>query len=103
MEYPRVLLRFRREGDSLEARRSLKRALQANRFVPGMLLGTRGVPPPTGFYSPKGEEEAAFYLTLSEETWAVTPGALDWLRRRTAAPARPKKKSKTGKRKKKRR
>lgn len=103
LEYPRALLEFRREGDSLEARRSLKRALQANRFVPGMLLRTRGVPPPTGFYSPKGEEEAAFYLTLSEETWAGTPGALDWLRQRTKAPARQKKKSKAGKRKKKRR
>jgi len=103
LEYPRALLGFRREGDCPEARKSLKRALQANRFVPGMLLHTRGVPPPTGFYSPGGEEEAAFYLTLSEETWAATPGALDWLRQRTKPPARPKKKSKAGKRKKKRR
>ena len=104
LEYPRALLRFRREGDSLGARRSLKKALQANRFVPGMLLHTRGVPPPVGFYAPRGEDEAAFYLVLSEETWAATPGALDWLRQRTKAPMRPKKgKSKAGKRKKKRR
>jgi tetratricopeptide (TPR) repeat protein len=103
LEYPRALLGFRREGDGPEARKSLKRALQANRFVPGMLLHTRRIPSPTGFYSPGREEEAAFYLTLSEETWPGTPGALDWLRQRTRPPARPKRKSKAGKRKKKRR
>ncbi|HTG32663.1 MAG TPA: tetratricopeptide repeat protein [Thermoanaerobaculia bacterium] len=102
LDYPRALLRFRQEGDSPEARRALKRAVQANRFVPGLLLHTRGVPPPAGFYSPGREDEAVFYLVLSCETWAGTAGALDWLRRRTAAPARPKAKSKTRKRKKKR-
>jgi tetratricopeptide (TPR) repeat protein len=103
LEYPRALLRFRREGDSPEARKSLKRAIQANRFVPGLLLHTRRIPPPADFFSPGREEEAAVYIVLADETWAGTPGALDWLRQRTKAPARPKKKSKAGKRKKKRR
>jgi tetratricopeptide (TPR) repeat protein len=100
MEYPRALLRFRREGDSPEARRSLKQALQANRFVPGLLLHTRRIPPPAAFFSPGQEGEAAVYLILSSETWAGTTGALDWLRRRTAPPSQPKRK---GKRKKKQR
>ncbi len=103
LEYPRALLRFRREGDSPEARKSLKRAVQANRFVPGLLLHTRRIPPPADFFSPGREEEAAVYIVLSEETWAGTPGALDWVRQRTQAPARPKGKSKTKRRKKKRR
>jgi tetratricopeptide (TPR) repeat protein len=100
MEFPRVLLWFRREGDSPVARRVLKQALQANRFVPGMLLRTRLLPPPTGGYSPGREDEAALYFNLSYEAWVQTPGALDWLRKRTAPPPRPKGKTR---RKKKRR
>ena len=103
LDYPRALLRFRREGDSPAARKSLKQALQSNRFVPGLLLHTRRIPLPADFFSPGWEEEAAVYLVLSRETWAATPGALDWLRQRTKPSARPKKKSKAGKRKKKRR
>lgn len=102
LDYPRALLRFRREGDSPAARKSLKRALQANRFVPGLLLHTRRIPPPADFFSPGREEEAAVYVVLAGETWPGTPGALDWLRQRTRPPARPKGKSKAKKRKKKR-
>jgi tetratricopeptide (TPR) repeat protein len=102
MEFPRALLCFRREGDALEARRALKRALQANRFVPRMLLRDRGLPFSDGMYSPGSEEEADVYFDLARETWAGTPGALDWLRKRTALPPRPKGRSKS-KRKKKRR
>ncbi len=83
MAFPRALLQFRREGDSLEARRLLKLALKANRFVPGMLLRTRRVPPPPGMYSMGSEEEAGLYVLLSMDTWGKTPGALDWLRERT--------------------
>jgi tetratricopeptide (TPR) repeat protein len=102
MEFPRALLCFRREGDSLEARRALKRALKANRFVPGMLLRDRGLPFSDGTYSFGSEEEADLYFDLARETWAGTPGALDWLRKRTALPPRRKGRSKS-KRKKKRR
>ena len=100
MAFPRALLQFRREGDSLEARRLLKLALKANRFVPGMLLRTRRVPPPSNLYSMGSEEEAGLYVLLSMDTWRKTPGALDWLRERTAKP-RPSKAR--GRKKKKRR
>jgi hypothetical protein len=102
MEFPLALLQFRREGDSLAARKALKRAIQANRFVPGMLLGDLEVPPPADFFRPGWEDEAALCAELSRDTWATTAGALDWLRKRTALPPRPKGKGK-GKRKKKRR
>jgi tetratricopeptide (TPR) repeat protein len=101
LEYPRALLRFRREGDSLEARRALKRALQSNRFVPGLLLQTRGLPPPRPYFSPGREEEAVLYRVLSWETWTGTAGALGWLRQRTAPPRKPAGKGKGKKRKKK--
>ncbi len=99
MAFPGALLSFRREGDSPEARRRLKRALQANRFVPGLLLRTQEVSAIPGMYSPGGREEAALYYDLSLETWAKTPGALDWLRKRTAVPARAKARTKRKKKK----
>ena len=98
MEYPRALLRFRAEGDSPEAKRALKRAVQANRFVPGILLHTRAITRGFSHFAPGREEEAAFYAILSLGTWAGTEGALDWLRKRTTLPARPKKKKSKAKR-----
>jgi tetratricopeptide (TPR) repeat protein len=103
LEYPRALLRFRREGDSVAARRALKRAVQSNRFVPGLLLQTRDLPPPSPFFVPGREEEAALYHVLSCETWTGTAGALGWLRQRTAPPPKAGRKGKAKKRKKKRR
>jgi tetratricopeptide (TPR) repeat protein len=103
MVYPRTLLRFRREGDSFEARRWLKRALKANQFVPGFLLGKRGLASPPGMYSPGSEDEAALYLLLSGDTWKSTPGALDWLRQQTTLPPRRQATKNTEKRRKKKR
>jgi tetratricopeptide (TPR) repeat protein len=96
-EYPRALLLFRREGDSSEARLALKRAVRSNRFVPGALLHTRELPPPTGWLAPGRQEEAALCCVLSGETWTETAGALDWLRQRTARPPKPARKGKTRK------
>jgi tetratricopeptide (TPR) repeat protein len=90
MAFPRALLAFRREGDSLEARQYLKKALQANRFVPGLLLGSRTAKPSADYYRPGDENEAGIYLNLSCDTWESTPGALDWLQERTSPPSRPK-------------
>lgn len=104
MGFPRALLRFRREGDSTEARRCLKHAMRANRFIPGLLLRTSQMPSPSNFYTPGTKEEAAAYPPLSRGTWEKTPGALDWLRERTVATVRSKSRSKTrGKKNKKRR
>jgi len=98
LAFPRALLRFRRQGDSFEARRYLKRALQANRFVPGLLfLYDLGLPPLPPTYSPGDEDEAVVYAGLSCETWKSTPGALAWLRERLAAAPRPHAKTRRGK------
>lgn len=104
MSFPRALLRFRKEGDSFEARRLLTRAGRTNPFVSGFLLGTRRMPPPADMYAPGSEEEAVLYRLLAYKAWERTPGALDWLQQRTAPPLRPHpKKGSTGKRRKKRR
>ncbi|HEY2289054.1 MAG TPA: tetratricopeptide repeat protein [Thermoanaerobaculia bacterium] len=97
LDFPRALLLFRRDGDSLEARRALNQAVRSNRFAPGMLLGDRTPPSRGDFYSPSGETEAGLYLDLSRDTWDDTEGALEWLRKRTSAPPRPPKRK--GKRK----
>jgi tetratricopeptide (TPR) repeat protein len=102
LAFPRALLVFRREGDSPEARKALKKAVQTNRFVPPMLLGDREPPPSVGFYTPFGESEAGAYLDAARDTWGRTEGALEWLGKRTALPPRPaKRKGSKGKRKKK--
>ena len=103
LAFPRALLSFRRHGDSPESRQTLKKAIQLNLFVPGMLLGDLEPPPRGDFYSPSGEREAGLYLALSRHTWAGTEGALEWLRKRTAPPPRPAKRKGKGKKKKARR
>jgi tetratricopeptide (TPR) repeat protein len=94
MTFPGALLRFRREGDSVAARKSLKRALRSNRFVHGLLLRTRKPNPLLGTYSPGGEDEAALCFVLSLGTWTKTPGALDWLREHTSGAVQAKRKKK---------
>jgi tetratricopeptide (TPR) repeat protein len=89
LAYPRALLRFRREGDSLETRRYLKRALQANRFVPALLLGSPRPAHDAPMYAPGSQEEAAVYLRDSHGSWEKTSAALDWLKKHAGPPVRP--------------
>ncbi len=81
--YSRVLLDFRRHGDSPTTRRALTSALEVNEHVPAFLLGHRkppAVPPP--FYSPGDETEAVLYVVENRRAWEETPGALEWLANR---------------------
>ncbi|HXO18504.1 MAG TPA: hypothetical protein VOA87_01120 [Thermoanaerobaculia bacterium] len=82
--YIRALLVFQREGDSAEALRCLRDAIRANRFVPAFLLGKLELPPeqPTGF-SLGSKDEPVSYALDGIGTWALTPGALAWLAKRT--------------------
>jgi tetratricopeptide (TPR) repeat protein len=88
--YSRALLAFRLEGDSTEAMRRLQQALKANRYVPDYLLGRKALPraEPPGFSFGR-DDEAATYALHAIELWKKTPGALDWLKRRTSG-SRPK-------------
>ncbi len=78
--YTRALWGFRRQGDSPESRRRLKKALEQNPHVPDYLLGRKRLPrwlPDTiGFGD---ESEAADYAAGAMAIWEGTPGALDWL------------------------
>ncbi|HSG40624.1 MAG TPA: hypothetical protein VLE27_13370, partial [Thermoanaerobaculia bacterium] len=85
LAWPRVLLNFRREGDSLETRRLLKKAWQANGLIAGLLLRMRSVAQAARrSQGDGGEAEGGLYLVFSQDAWKSTPGALDWLRARVA-------------------
>lgn len=50
--YARALLLFRKGGNSASSLKALRRALRANRHVPGMLLGRAPLPPLAPYYTP---------------------------------------------------
>ena len=78
--YSRALLQFRRKGASVQANTALKKAIQANRFVPAYLLGRKRLPRQMPDYIGLGDEnEAIDYAVGAIESWAKTPGALEWL------------------------
>jgi tetratricopeptide (TPR) repeat protein len=79
--YTRALLAFRRQGDTIEARRLLKEARKTNKHVPVFLTG-RKFPPSEqpGYYSHGDESEALNYIASFMAGWKGTPGAIAWLR-----------------------
>ncbi|HWM95140.1 MAG TPA: tetratricopeptide repeat protein [Thermoanaerobaculia bacterium] len=94
--YTRVLLAFRRHGDSPGARTCLTLALRRNRHVPAFLPVWEEVPPvPDLFAEPGSELEAASYASRAGEVWKDTPGARGWLLARM--PSRPRRKKKAKK------
>jgi len=83
--YGRALVKFRRLGDGVFARRALADATAANPFVPAYLLGTKRLPKrPSALIGIGDDAEAAWYAGEEAGGWHGTPGALDWLRRTMA-------------------
>ena len=81
----RALLAFRREGDSSEARRRLRRGVKANPLLPRFFLGYVGKAGPAGPEPSEGHLGRVFY---SRSIWERTPGALGWLEERAGLPRR---------------
>jgi len=79
--YARALWRFRTEGDGEEARSALEEAISFNPFVPGYLLGRKGMPGALPALVGFGDEsEAVVYFAEALPGWLRTPGAIEWLR-----------------------
>ncbi len=85
--YNRALGYFRQRGDHPAARRQLERARARNSYVPALLLSLR--PMRVGelaIVEPGGLSEAQEYRQLYYDAWAMTSGALEWLKQ-VAAPS----------------
>jgi hypothetical protein len=89
-----ALIAFRRIGADDESNKLLAAAQANNRHVLPYLLGERRLPeqmPP--YMSPGDEDEAIYYVSECRAGWALTPGAIDWLRAQAPAlkspPRRP--------------
>lgn len=78
--YSRVLLDFRKHGDSSKADASLKAALAENKFVPSYLLGRKKMPRVLPDHYGFGDDsEAVIYVHGNKAAWHSTPGSLEWL------------------------
>jgi tetratricopeptide (TPR) repeat protein len=88
--YTKLLVAFRRHGDSSEAARALDAAREVNKHVPTFLLGEEPMPleqPP--YYSPGDRSEALLYVAGALGAWKGTPGAITWLRGREKPAKKP--------------
>ena len=80
--YSHALLHYRQSGEGKEAEQSLRRALEANPYVPFYLLGLWELPDELPSSIGRGDEnEAIIYAVESWRSWEKTPGALEWLAR----------------------
>ncbi|MCY2928686.1 MAG: hypothetical protein NTV86_04170 [Planctomycetota bacterium] len=77
--YSRALLAFGKKGDTPAARKHLKAAIAANRYVPAYLLGDEEIDDGPDKYSIGSPEEAGFCASECVCAWQAIPGALDWL------------------------
>jgi tetratricopeptide (TPR) repeat protein len=88
--YTRALACFRHSGAGRQANAALKRAVQANPFVPLYLLGARPLPKQLPAYVGIGDtDEAVAYVAQAGLAWLNTPGATDWMAEVLSRPAAP--------------
>lgn len=77
-----TLVEFREAGDSPEAQRALVAAEAANPHLVQYLLGDKPMPSERPDYIGFGDETEAVSVAFEiSQTWRVTQGALEWLRR----------------------
>lgn len=91
--FVRALLAFRRQGDCVDSRKVLKRAVSANTRIPELLC----TQPKPGIEKELDElddelqsdlQEAALFLAIHGKIWFETPGAIEWLGSNWKRPSR---------------
>lgn len=83
--YTRALWLFRTEGASAKAHKALRKAVDANPFVPEFLLSKRPLPDELPDFMGFGDEnEAIAYAAHMTLAWRYIPGALEWLAEQVA-------------------
>ncbi len=79
--FGRVLLQFRKTGDSAKTRTLLKKAMDCNPFAAAYLSGAKSMPRKLpGFYGMGDENEAIAFALTGKAAWAATEGAAAWLK-----------------------
>lgn len=78
--YTRALFTYKREGESINAKKALKEAFEANRHIPLYLIGIEKIPDERPDYIGIGDKnEAVSYLYNAIEDWLKTPNSIEWL------------------------
>lgn len=86
MSYTRALMAFRKTGDTKRSREFVEEAWRCNQYVPELLARVKPVKyVDTGYYSPGGEDEAAYYIEEYGFAWRQTSGAITWLKNVSAS------------------
>ena len=80
--YSRALLAFRRGGRTPEAEALMDAAIEANPFVPFIVLRFMETPDPPPYVSLGGPDEAVSYAVDNALAWWRTEGAVVWLTER---------------------
>lgn len=84
MQFTRALLKFRKEGNSADARKTLSQARRDNKHVASYLLGDAVITEiRDDTIEVGGRKEAQLYAQSFRVHWVNTPGALDWLKEQT--------------------
>lgn len=78
MLYPQALYYFYKK-DMFNAKKSIKKALKANAFVPQLLFGLKESEEDIFAYKLGSEEEAMVYFNYSGMIWFSVKGACEWL------------------------
>jgi len=89
--YTKALLAFVKEGDSEDARKELKIAIDRNKYAPLYLIGRKPIPR----YLPDriamgGEDEGYCYAARNIKAWKRVSGAIEWLREQAGIKIIPK-------------
>ena len=77
---------FRKTGDTKRSREFVEEAWRCNQYVPELLARVKPAKyVDTGYYSPGGEDEAAYYIEEYGLAWRQTSGAIAWLKNVSAS------------------
>jgi tetratricopeptide (TPR) repeat protein len=82
--FNKALFAFKTEGETENSNNKLITALQANKFVAKRLISSKPIIELADNYSFGDENEADYYASFAQYVWAITDGAIEWLKKVSA-------------------
>ncbi len=76
-----ALFAYKKEGESENANKKLKKAMKQNKFVAPKILSNKQITSLSDTYGFGDENEANYYVAYAKEIWASTKGAIEWLKK----------------------